>query len=139
MRYINQHSSIPIMADESVFTPADALEVIKYQAAPYINIKLSKSGGIYNGTAIANICEAANITCMVGCMSESGLGNTAFSHFAMANPVVKFFDLDANIGHIDEPIIGGVTINKGMVEFPDDIIGIGAYPDPDYIKNIKSI
>ncbi len=139
MRYINQHSSIPLMADESVFTPTDALEVIKYQAAPYINIKLSKSGGILNGTAIANICEAGNITCMVGCMSESGLGNTAFSHFAMANPVVKFFDLDANIGHIDEPIIGGVTINKGMIEFPDDIIGIGAYPDPDYIKKIESI
>ncbi|MEA1986346.1 MAG: dipeptide epimerase [Candidatus Marinimicrobia bacterium] len=139
MRYINQHSSIPIMADESVFTPTDALEIIKTQSAPYINIKLSKSGGIYNGTAIANICEAGHITCMVGCMSESGLANTAFSHFAMANPVVKFFDLDANIGHIDEPIIGGATIKNGMVEIPEDVIGIGAYPDPDYIKKIRSL
>jgi len=88
---------------------------------------------------IANICEAAHIPCMTGCMSESGLANTAFCHFAMAHPIVQYFDLDANVGHIDEPIIGGVTIENGMVSFPDDIIGIGAYPDPEFIKQLKTI
>jgi len=139
MRYISQHTSIPIMADESVFSPEDALEVIRMQAAPMINIKLSKSGGIKNAIMIANICEAAHIPCMTGCMSESGLANTAFCHFAMAHPVVKYFDLDANVGHLDEPIIGGVSIENGMIRFPDDMIGIGAYPDPDFIKKMKSL
>lgn len=139
MKYVSERTSIPIMADESVFSPEDAMMVIQKQAAPMINIKISKSGGIKNAIMIANICEAAHIPCMTGCMSESGLANTAFSHFAMAHPIVKYFDLDANVGHINEPIIGGVIIENGIVSFPDDMIGIGAYPDPDFIKNLKSI
>jgi L-alanine-DL-glutamate epimerase-like enolase superfamily enzyme len=139
MKYVSERTSIPIMADESVFSPEDAMMVIQKQAAPMINIKISKSGGIKNAIMIANICEAAHIPCMTGCMSESGLANTAFSHFAMAHPIVKYFDLDANVGHINEPIIGGVIIENGSVTFPDDMIGIGAYPDPEFIKNLKSI
>ncbi len=139
MKYISERCSIPLMADESVFSPEDALAIVRMQAAPMINIKLSKSGGLKNAIMIANICEAAHIPCMTGCMSESGLANTAFCHFAMAHPIVQYFDLDANVGHIDEPIIGGVTISNGMIEFPDDIIGIGAYPDPDFVKTLKSL
>ncbi len=139
MKYVSERTSIPIMADESVFSPEDAMMVIQKQAAPMINIKISKSGGIKNAIMIANICEAAHIPCMTGCMSESGLANTAFSHFAMAHPIVQYFDLDANVGHINEPIIGGVIIENGTVSFPDDMIGIGAYPDPNFIKTLKSI
>ncbi|MCF7833498.1 MAG: dipeptide epimerase, partial [Candidatus Marinimicrobia bacterium] len=139
MKYISERTSIPIMADESVFSPEDAMMVIQKQAAPMINIKISKSGGIKNAIMIANICEAAHIPCMTGCMSESGLANTAFCHFAMAHPIVQYFDLDANVGHIDEPIIGGVTIENGMIDFPDDIIGIGAEPDPEFVKTLKSL
>ncbi|MDD5709433.1 MAG: dipeptide epimerase [Candidatus Marinimicrobia bacterium] len=139
MRYVSERCSIPVMADESVFSPEDALAVIRSQAAPLINIKLSKSGGMRNAIMIANICEAAHIPCMTGCMSESGLANTAFCHFAMAHPVVKYFDLDANVGHINEPIIGGVGIRNGMIEFPDGISGIGAEPDPDFVKTLKSL
>ena len=139
MKYVSERTSIPIMADESVFSPEDAMMVIQKQAAPMINIKISKSGGIKNAIMIANICEAAHIPCMTGCMSESGLANTAFSHFAMAHPIVQYFDLDANVGHINEPIIGGVVIEKGTVSFPDDIVGIGAYPDPDFVKTLKSV
>jgi L-alanine-DL-glutamate epimerase-like enolase superfamily enzyme len=139
MKYISERTGIPIMADESVFSPEDAMMVIQKQAAPMINIKISKSGGIKNAIMIANICEAAHIPCMTGCMSESGLANTAFAHFAMAHPIVQYFDLDANVGHINEPIIGGVTIENGMIDFPDDMIGIGAEPDPDFIKKLKSL
>ena len=139
MKYVSERTNIPIMADESVFSPEDAMAVIQKQAAPMINIKISKSGGIKNAIMIANICEATHIPCMTGCMSESGLANTAFAHFAMAHPIVQYFDLDANVGHIDEPIIGGVTIENGMIDFPDDIIGIGAYPDPEFIKKCKRL
>ena len=138
MKYISERTSIPIMADESVFSPEDAIRVIQKQAAPMINIKISKSGGIKNAIMIANICEAAHIPCMTGCMSESGLANTAFAHFAMAHPIVQYFDLDANVGHIDEPIVGGVIIENGKIDFPDDIVGIGAYPEPEFIQKLKS-
>ncbi len=136
LKYVSDHSTIPIMADESVFSPWDALEIVRTQAAPLINIKLSKSGGISAGLKIAHIAQAGFITCMTGCMSESGLGNTAFTHFAMANSVVKYFDLDANEGHINEPITGGAVFENGHVIVPD-IPGIGACPEPDFIKALQ--
>jgi len=136
LKYVSDHSEIPIMADESVFSPWDALEIVRTQAAPLINIKLSKSGGISAGLKIAHIAQAAYITCMTGCMSESGLANTAFTHFAMANSVVKYFDLDANEGHIDEPIIGGAYFENGHVIVPDSP-GIGAWPEPDFIRDLQ--
>ena len=37
-------SHTPILADESVFSPLDALEIIRPGAADLINIKLMKTG-----------------------------------------------------------------------------------------------
>jgi len=48
MRYVHQHAAIPVMADESVFSATDALEIVQQDAAAYFNIKLSKSGGIHH-------------------------------------------------------------------------------------------
>ncbi|MDD3807368.1 MAG: dipeptide epimerase [Candidatus Marinimicrobia bacterium] len=136
LKYVSDHTKIPIMADESVFSPWDALKIIHTKAAPLINIKLSKSGGISAGLKIAHIAQAGYISCMTGCMSESGLANTAFTHFAMANSIVKYFDLDANEGHVNEPIVGGVVFDKGQVIVPDTP-GIGAKPEPDFIKDLQ--
>ncbi|MCB9027550.1 MAG: hypothetical protein H6545_00305 [Bacteroidales bacterium] len=44
MRFVKDHTSIPIAADESVFTSADAINVVRTGCADYINIKLMKSG-----------------------------------------------------------------------------------------------
>lgn len=140
MNYLGTQTAIPIMADESLFSPADALRIIETGAAPMFNIKLSKSGGMFNGVRIAHIAESARIPCMTGCMSESNLANTAFAHFAMAHPIVQYFDLDANVGHINEPIHGGVTLEQGEVKFPEDELpGIGAWPDPEYIESLESL
>ncbi|MCK5520526.1 MAG: dipeptide epimerase, partial [Candidatus Marinimicrobia bacterium] len=138
MKYLNDHSPIPIMADESLFSPEDALDIIHLQAASMMNIKISKSGGFLRAQQIADIAQSAHIPCMVGCMSESGLGNTAFSHFASAHEIVRFYDLDANVGHLNEPLIGGVKFIDGVVHLPEEP-GIGCVPDPEYIKNLKSL
>lgn len=52
---VRRNSPIPIMADESVHSPRDALEVAKRGAADMINIKLMKSGGILPAKKIAAI------------------------------------------------------------------------------------
>ncbi|SDN94256.1 Enolase C-terminal domain-like [Paenibacillus sp. yr247] len=45
------------MADESVFSPVQAFEVLKKRAADMINIKLMKSGGIYKAQLINQMAE----------------------------------------------------------------------------------
>ncbi len=132
-------SPIPIMADESVFTHFDAERMIKNKATHYINIKFAKSGGIAEARTINMVAEQNNIACMMGGMLESRLALTAKVHFAMANDNIRFYDLDTCLlGHLTDPVIGGVTYNKMNLELTD-AIGIGADVDDDYLKKLESI
>ena len=51
---VRRNSPVPIMADESVHSPADALRFIQAGAVDFINIKLMKCGGILKGRKISN-------------------------------------------------------------------------------------
>ncbi len=100
-------SSIPILADESVFTPADAVSVIEGRAADIINIKLMKCGGIYEALKICGIAESYNVECMVGCMLESKVAVSAAAHFAAAKSNVTRVDLDGPSLLKEDPYEGG--------------------------------
>jgi L-alanine-DL-glutamate epimerase-like enolase superfamily enzyme len=104
---IKKASSIPVMADESVLSPYDAMCLIKANAVDLINIKLMKSGGIHNAAKIAAVAEAANVPCMIGCMGESAIGITAAVHFAAATKNVQHADLDCDILLADRLVTEG--------------------------------
>ena len=132
---VRKNSPVAIMADESVHSPRDALEVIKKGAADMINIKLMKSGGIGSARKIAAIAEAADIPCMVGCMVETKIGVTAGCHFATASPIVKYADLD---GHTDlkiDPVRGGIDL-KGSKETLMEGIGLALDVDMSVLQNL---
>ena len=132
LKFLSASSPIPIMADESLFSPEDALALDREDAVPYLNIKLSKSGGIEQAGRIAHIAEAGGRRCMMGCMSETRLGITAAAHFALANPVVAFCDLDSFIEHREDPIRGGVIVHDGCLIVSEEP-GIGATPDESFL------
>lgn len=120
---IRQSTPIPVMADESVHQPEDAIRVIKEEAVDYINIKLMKSGGFWKARKIAAIAEAAGIGCMVGSMVETDLGITAAAHLAAAVRNIGFGDLD--IGFSLEPQArliarGGAEFNGGYIIPPNE-------------------
>ena len=135
LRHLRQHSPVPIMADESLFDATDALRLVREEAVDYFNIKLSKSGGIFEAVAINAIAEAAGVPCMIGCMSESRLGLTANAHFAAARQNVRFCDLDGCFEHADDPVQGGILYNGYHIELPKTP-GIGAEIDPAFLKNM---
>jgi L-alanine-DL-glutamate epimerase-like enolase superfamily enzyme len=121
-------SAIPIMADESVVSPADALAVAQNRAAQSINIKLMKAGGITAALKIAGIAEAAGLPAMLGCMDESVLSIAAALHLALACENVAWADLD---GHLDieaDAASGGVRLEKGIL-YPLDEPGFGVKID----------
>jgi L-alanine-DL-glutamate epimerase-like enolase superfamily enzyme len=138
LRAVGDSVSIPLMADESLFSPADALRLAAAEAAPYFNIKLSKSGGIHNALKIAAIAEAGGRKCMVGCMLESRLGLAAAAHFACASESVQFYDLDSCEEHAEEWIEGGIRLENGMVRLPETP-GIGAAPTSEAIRRMTPI
>ena len=75
---------------------------------------------------------------MIGSMLESRLALTANLHFALASPNVVFFDLDTCLlGHLVDPVIGGLTYEGFMLEVPDTP-GIGAEVDAEFLATCES-
>ena len=123
---LRMQTVIPIMADESVYDQHDAERLCKADACDYINIKFSKSSGIHEALAIQAVAQEYQIPCMIGGMLESRLALAAKVHFAYAAPNVKFFDLDTcMVGHLEDPVLGGVAY-KGYHVTVSDEPGIGA-------------
>lgn len=138
MANVKQQSPIPIMADESVFDHIDAFNLARMSACDYYNIKLAKSGGIYNALKINAIGEGAGIKCQVGCFSETRLAMTALMHFVLACKNVVHFDMDAPLMLSSDPILRGIQYGEnGRVSLSDDIAGIGAEVDTAFLNDAE--
>jgi L-alanine-DL-glutamate epimerase-like enolase superfamily enzyme len=90
MEEVTRNSPVPIMADESAWTPWDALEIAKRKAADIISLYTMKPGGLANATKVAAVAEAAGIPCNVNGSGEMGIGNAANVHLAAAMKNVTF-------------------------------------------------
>ncbi len=119
MAVLTSMSPIPIMADETVHTPEDALRVVEMGAADYINIKLTKAGGLLKARRIAAISETAGIPNMIGCMMEGGVSITAAVHFAAATRNVVTTDLDSDLSLKEDFVDGGAGYSNGYRILPD--------------------
>ena len=138
LKAVHAVSPIPVMADEALFYPADAIKLIKAEACAYFNIKLMKAGGLLNMMKIAHLADAANMLCMVGCMIDSRLGLTAAAHVVASNRNIVFADLDGHNSHTIDPVVGGMLFEKGQITVPE-LPGIGADVDPAFLKKLKKI
>ena len=90
LAHIGRSVSVPIMADESCFSPQDALALARLGGVSILGLKLTKSGGILGTLAIARIAEAAGLGAYVGCMIETSLGTAAYLAVAVAAPPVTW-------------------------------------------------
>lgn len=124
MKFVRDKSSVPIGADESVFTSADAINIVRTGCADVINIKTMKSG-LVEALDIAAIARSANIKLMIGCMLESILGLGASVHFAAGLGGFRFIDLDPHSEPEKEPFIGGPAFKDPIYTLSDDKPGIG--------------
>ena len=138
LKFIHEHSPIPIMADETIFDHHDALHLARMNACDYFNIKLAKSGGIHNGLKINAIGEAAGIACMVGGMFETRVGISAGAHLISAKTNIKFADLDTIHHYKEDPVIGGVVFSGSKVTLTDSP-GHGAEFDPLFLEKMEKV
>ncbi len=131
LKYVTENVSIPILADESVFSPADAVKIIQNRAADLINIKLAKTGGIHNALKICSIAEIYGVECMIGCMLESKLSVSAAVHLAAAKKIITKIDLDGPGLCKEDPIQGGPEFQDYKITLNDEP-GLG-------FKNIRNL
>lgn len=86
LAHITRTVDIPIMADESVFNPKDALLAAQNRIADIFSLKIMKAGGIRRALDVAAIARAAGIDVYGGCMFETGLAHAAGTHLMAAVP-----------------------------------------------------
>jgi len=125
LKYVTDRVNTPVMADESVFSPSQVMDLIQQRAADIINIKLMKTGGLSNAIRIADIAGIYGVPCMIGCMIESSISVAAAVHLAVAkSDVITKVDLDGpSLGQFD-PVSGGVRFNESEISI-SDVPGLG--------------
>ncbi len=131
LKYVTERSYVPVLADESVFSPEDAMKIMQMRAADLVNIKLMKCGGLYNALKIASAAEVYGVECMIGCMLEAKVSVNAAVHLACAKKIITKIDLDGPVLCREDPVMGGAVFNEREITVSDDP-GLG-------IKGIEGI
>lgn len=131
LKYVTERSYVPVLADESVFSPEDAVKIMQMRAADLVNIKLMKCSGIYNALKIASAAEVYGVECMIGCMLEAKVSVNAAVHLACAKQIITKIDLDGPVLCSEDPVIGGAVFHEKDITVSDEP-GLG-------IKGIEGI
>lgn len=101
----------PVMADESLWTLADLDRLLAHRAAPLVNIKLAKSGGLRHGRRLLERARAEGLGVVIGCMLESPVGIAAAASLASLLPATTgrsaAQDLDGGLWLAASPVTGG--------------------------------
>lgn len=119
LKYVTDRSYVPVLADEAVFSPEDAMRILRMGAADLINIKLMKCGGIYNALKIASAAEVYGVECMIGCMLESKISVNAAVHLACAKQIFTRVDLDGPVLCREDPVLGGAVFREKEITVSD--------------------
>lgn len=120
LKFVSDNVYIPVLADESVFSPMDALNIFQRRAADLVNIKLMKTGGIYNALKICSLAEMYGVECMIGCMLEAKVSVTAAVHLACAKSIITKIDLDGPVLCCGDPVVGGAIFNEYKISLSED-------------------
>ena len=127
LKFVTEHSRVPVAADETVSSASDALQVAAARSAHVVNIKLMKSG-IVEAMDIVAVCRAGHLGLMIGGMIETRLAMCCSAHFAAGHGGFSFVDLDTPLLLAEDPFEGGYRREHGIYDLSAIPAGIGCWP-----------
>ena len=77
LRQLRAKNNIPLMADEALHGPLDAMALARLHAVDVFAIKITQSGGLTGAQQVAAIATAAHIDLYGGTMLEGAIGTMA--------------------------------------------------------------
>jgi muconate cycloisomerase len=116
MAEVRRGVRVPIIADESIYTLADAKMLARAEAADVFSIYIGKAGGIGPALEIAAFADSVGVKCTIGSNLELGVGTAAMIHLAMSAP-----GIDADTYPCD--IIGPLFYEDDILTEPLPISG----------------
>lgn len=111
MKWVKQHSVLPVLADESCQREEDV--VLCAEGFHGINIKLMKCGGITPALRMILQARKLGLKVMAGCMTESTVGISGLCQLA---PLLDYIDADGAL-LLAQDIADGVSFNSGHILF----------------------
>ena len=106
MAAIRRETGIPVAADESVRSLADAQEVVARGAADYINIKIMKTG-VAESVEIASFTKTSGLKLMIGGMVETRVAMGCSFSLVLGLGSFEVLDLDTPLLLTNDPVTGG--------------------------------
>ena len=121
LRWVREHSGIPVFADESVHHLADLGNL--RGRVDGVNFKIMKTGGLREMLRMIHAARALGMRVMLGSMVESSLALSAAAQLA---PLADVLDLDGHWLLKDDPF-DGAPREKGVIALSDRP-GLGVVP-----------
>lgn len=119
LRWLQDRSSLPIVADESAVT-IDDLEGLR-GVVQGINVKLAKCGGVGPARRMLARANELGFRTFLGCMEETSVGIAASAAVAS---LAEWVDLDGNLLLTDDPFLG-LELDEGCRWRLPDAPGLG--------------
>jgi L-alanine-DL-glutamate epimerase-like enolase superfamily enzyme len=135
MAEVHGKVGVPIMTDDTVVTPQDAINVIRLRAANRVKVKVTKHG-LEGALLITRMLEAAGIPCVLGHVFEMGLAAAAEAQLAA---VSSNFVLPHEIGSLrpmgvtEDIVTANLQPKSGRIEIPA-APGLGVALDWERVK-----
>jgi L-alanine-DL-glutamate epimerase-like enolase superfamily enzyme len=85
MAAVRRSAGLPVIADESLYTLADAKQLARAGACDVFSIYVGKAGGLGPAKAVADFALDRGIACTIGSNLELGVGSAAMIHFGLAH------------------------------------------------------
>jgi len=126
-KYLKGHCKCNLFLDEGLESLEDYIKYADYIDG--VNIKMAKSGGIFEAMKIAEVAGRDHRKVMLGCMVESPVG---LSQAVYLSSMADCFDLDGPLLLADN-IADGISYNREKIEIDDTIIG-GPKLKKEYIE-----
>jgi muconate cycloisomerase len=139
MAEVRRAVGVPIMTDDAVATPQDAMTVARLGAADRVKVKVTKHG-LDGAALIIGMLESAGIACVLGHVFEMGLAAVAEAHLAA---VARNLVLPCEIGSLrpmgttTDIIREDLQPTPGFIHVPDGL-GLGVTLDWDKIDALRT-
>ena len=129
----------PIMADESVFDPREALDGVERRLADVFSLKIMKSGGIRRALEVAAIARIGGIDVYGGCMFETGIAHAAGAQLMAALPELHLgCEFYMSTYYVREDVLAEpFPVRDGLVHVPAGP-GLGVSVDPDRLARYRT-
>lgn len=134
---IRRDIAIPLMADESVASPAALAEIIRREAADLVKLKVMKQGGLLRTLAMVQCAAAAGLRVVLGHgfgLTLSTLAEAAVA--AVSDAVIDGCEAVGPLKMAGDVVIDPVGLDGGVIAL-SETPGLGATVDPDALERCR--